>query len=346
MSRFPFRLLAHHSTPDDDRTVQCTIMTPTTTPPHACRVVSHALGEAAGPDGPTIIETHPFKSRSKKSAPRKSHHNGNSLRSGVVLRNLTPVSNVLRKATEESIKISDRLMTARQVAAYLNVNERTVLKLVSEGALPGVKIGNQWRFRKAMLDAWLDDQMLGVAPQHLELENRTQAPRRMLDLASCFQPSHIVPELAATTKIGVIEELADSANRLGLVRDKNWFVGALIERENIMPSAVGNGVAFLHTMNRHPEQVVRPFMVLGRSRAGVDFDALDGRPTHLFFVLGLKFHELHLPWLAKLAQLFAHPEATDALVAAPNASAMFDSLSQAERCLFPLHSGHGREIAR
>jgi excisionase family DNA binding protein len=251
-----------------------------------------------------------------------------------VCRILMPVSNILRKTTARSVDLADRLMTARQVAAYLNVNERTVLKLVSEGALPGVKIGNQWRFRKAMLDAWLDDQMLGVVPQHIEV-GATRAPRRMLDLASCFQPSHIIPDLEATTKIGVVEELAALANRLGLVRDKNWFVGALIERENIMPSAIGNGVAFLHTMYRHPEQVVRPFMVLGRSRDGVDFDALDGTPTHLFFVLGLKFHELHLPWLAKLAQLFARPEATATLIAAPNGEAIFNSLSQAERTLFP-----------
>ncbi len=229
-------------------------------------------------------------------------------------------------------------MTAHQLAAYLNVNERTVLKLVSEGALPGVKIGNQWRFRKAMLDAWLDDQMLGVVPQHIEVNKAARAPRRMLNLASCFQPSHIIPELEATTKIGVVEELAALASRLGLVRDKNWFVGALIERENIMPSAVGNGVAFLHTMYRHPEQVVRPFMVLGRSRDGVDFDALDGRPTHLFFVLGLKFHELHIPWLAKLAQMFARAEATRALIAAPNSETIFESLCQAERTLFPSQS--------
>jgi len=231
-------------------------------------------------------------------------------------------------------------MTVRQVGAYLNLNERTVLKLVSEGALPGVKIGNQWRFRKAMLDAWIDDQMLGVVPQHLELDHRRDAPHRMIDLASCFQPSHIVAELTATTKIGVIEELADAAHHLGLVRDKNWFVGALIERENIMPSAIGNGVAFLHTMNRHPEQVTRPFMVLGRSLAGVDFDALDGKPTHLIFVLGLKFHELHLPWLGKLAQLFARPEASRALIDAPNVEAMFDSLRQAEQALFPSHNAH------
>lgn len=222
-------------------------------------------------------------------------------------------------------------MTARQVAGYLSVNERTVLKLVSEGTLPGVKIGNQWRFRKAMLDAWLDDQMLGVTPRHSEVSIMASTPRRMLDLASCFQPSHIIAELSADTKIGVIEELADLANRLGLVRDKAWFVGALIERENIMPSAMGNGVAFMHTLLRHPGQVVRPFMVLGRSHEGVDFDALDGRPTSLFFALGLKFHELHLPWLSKLSQMCAKPDAIQALMSAPAALDIFQALSDAER---------------
>lgn len=224
-------------------------------------------------------------------------------------------------------------MTARQVAAYLSVNERTVLKLVSEGELPGVKIGNQWRFRKAMLDTWLDDQMLGVTPQRPEVSRAVHIPRRMLSLASCFQPSHIIPQLEADTKTAVVEELATLANRLGLVTNRTWFVGALIERENVMPSATGNGVAFLHTLNRHPEQVVRPFMVLGRSPKGVDFDSLDGRPTHLFFVLGLKFHELHLPWLAKLAQMCARPEAIQTLMSADTADEVFAALAAAERDL-------------
>jgi excisionase family DNA binding protein len=234
---------------------------------------------------------------------------------------------------ENSSQSSDRLMTVRQLADYLNLNERTVLKLVSDGELPGVKIGNQWRFRKAMLDAWLDDQMLGVTPRSVDLPRGAPAARRMLNLASCFQPSHIIPDLEANTKNGVIEELANLASQLNLVRDKTWFVGALIERENIMPSATGNGLAFLHTLNRHPEHVVKPFMVFGRSIVGVDFDALDGKPTHLFFVLGLKYHELHLPWLAKLPQMCSRPETLRTLIAAGTADSIFAALSDAERDL-------------
>jgi excisionase family DNA binding protein len=239
----------------------------------------------------------------------------------------------MRKITEKSREPTDRLMTVRQLAAYLNLNERTVLKLVSEGELPGVRIGNQWRFRKAMLDAWLDDQMLGVTPRNIDISRGAPAARRMLNLASCFQASHIVPDLEASTKNGVIEELANLAGQLNLVRDKTWFVGALIERENIMPSATGHGLAFLHTLNRHPEHVVKPFMVFGRSRSGVDFDALDGELTHLIFVLGLKYQELYLPWLAKLPQMCARPETLRTLLDAVTADSIFAALSDAERDL-------------
>lgn len=230
--------------------------------------------------------------------------------------------------------MEDQLMTIKQVATYLNVNERTVLKLVQDGAIPGVKVGNQWRFRKAMIDTWLDDQMLGITPRYVE-PIRSGQPRRMLTLASCFEPSHIVSELVGTSKTSVIVELAAHAQKLGLVRDESWFVGALIQRENIMPSALGNGLAFLHTLRRHPEHVTKPFMVLGRSRAGVDFDALDGKLTHLFFVLGLRYEELQLPWLAKLAHILAQPGVVPSLLEAPTPAAIYDLMSDAERRFMP-----------
>lgn len=231
--------------------------------------------------------------------------------------------------------MDDQLLTAKQLAAHLNVNERTVLKLVADGALPGVKVGNQWRFRKAMIDTWLDDQMLGVLPRQVESPQHSTARVELLELASCFQPGHVVLALTATTKTMVIEELASHAHDLGLVRDRAWFVGALIERENVMPSALGTGIAFLHTLRRNPQQVARPFMVLGRSAKGIDFDALDGKPTHLFFVLGLKHQELHLPWLHKLSQMFVREGAVASILEAGDAQAVYDAVAAAERSLLP-----------
>jgi excisionase family DNA binding protein len=93
--------------------------------------------------------------------------------------------------------MEDRLMTVKQLAAYLNVNERTALKLVADGTVPGVKVGSQWRFRKAMIDTWLDDQMWGSR----YLADLNSSPRRMLS-RDLFQPDHIIPELTAQTKNG------------------------------------------------------------------------------------------------------------------------------------------------
>ena len=132
----------------------------------------------------------------------------------------------------------------------------------------------------------------------------------MLDSGELFPAEPHLPELEATTKTAWSRNSRHWPSALGWYDDKTWFVGALIERENMMPSAMRNGVAFLHTLYRNPERVVRPFMVLGRSQDGVDFDSLDGEPTHLFFVLGLKFQELELPWLSKLSQMCARARST------------------------------------
>jgi len=258
------------------------------------------------------------------------------LKTDVFLRSLTLVSRSEENPqpkSGESRAFEDRLMTIKQMADYLNLNERTVLKLVTDGTLPGVKVGNQWRFRKAMIDTWLDDQMLGVTPRLVDGAAANASSREMLTLAHCFQPDQIISELQAKKKTAVIEELAGFASQLGLVRDKTWFVGALIERENVLPSAMGNGVAFLHTMRRNPQQVVRPFMVLGRSREGIDFDAIDGKSTHLFLVLGLKFDELYLPWLSKLSQMFASDESFRGILDAPDPATIYDALAAGERNL-------------
>ena len=49
----------------------------------------------------------------------------------------------------------EHLLTLEQVAEYLNVNKFTVYRLLAGQGLPGFKVGNQWRFKKKMIDHWL-----------------------------------------------------------------------------------------------------------------------------------------------------------------------------------------------
>ena len=53
----------------------------------------------------------------------------------------------------------DNIMTLREVAQYLGLHVMTVYKLTREGRVPAAKIGGQWRFKRDVLDEWLEAQM-------------------------------------------------------------------------------------------------------------------------------------------------------------------------------------------
>lgn len=50
----------------------------------------------------------------------------------------------------------DEIMTVRELAEYLKLNEKTAYRLVSNGELPGFKVGGSWRFRRTDVDAWIE----------------------------------------------------------------------------------------------------------------------------------------------------------------------------------------------
>jgi excisionase family DNA binding protein len=51
--------------------------------------------------------------------------------------------------------MQENLLTTAQVAEYLKVDKFTVYRLVTQKNIPAFKVGNQWRFNKDMIDAWL-----------------------------------------------------------------------------------------------------------------------------------------------------------------------------------------------
>jgi excisionase family DNA binding protein len=211
------------------------------------------------------------------------------------------------------------LLTTQELADYLRINERTVLKLASLGELPGVRLGSQWRFRRTVIDAWLHEQALGSSLGSPPITDVEPATFGLGD----FKREHVLATLEGRTLARVLEELSTHAHALGLVRDKTWFLGALIERENVLSSAVGSGVALPHTLERHPEQVRVPFLLLGRSVQGVDFDAPDDLPVRIVVVMGLRHQTLHLPWLKRLTELLQLGGTRQEILDAPGEEAIW-----------------------
>jgi excisionase family DNA binding protein len=195
-----------------------------------------------------------------------------------------------------------QLLTIHELAVYLHLDEVTVNKLVAAGKIPSIQLERQWRFKKAAIDEWIEQQLVG------DDEIFTDVPDGMkLPLEDLLPDQAIITNMRATTPIAVIEELAARAYTNGWLADKPWFVGAVVERESLASTAMEGGVAFLHTRAKDKGKIARPFMIVGRSWQGISFGAADGNPTYLFFLLGLKYDRLHLPILGRLARALRNP---------------------------------------
>src|SRR5262249_1537017 len=159
-------------------------------------------------------------------------------------------------------------------------------------------------FQRDVVDAWLAERV-GGDPEAMALVDVPDGVG--LPLAEVLEERSVVSELEARDAATTVEALAARANTNGWIVAKNWFAGAAVAREGLVSTAMDGGVAFLHTLERNADKITRPFMVFGRSHQGIDFGAPDGKPSHLFFLLGLKYNRLHLPILARLARLLRKP---------------------------------------
>jgi len=63
----------------------------------------------------------------------------------------------------------NEILTLEEVAAYLRLTPQTIYKWAQERRIPAVKLGKEWRFRRSILDRWLDEQMLGSDPGFAKL---------------------------------------------------------------------------------------------------------------------------------------------------------------------------------
>jgi PTS system nitrogen regulatory IIA component len=135
----------------------------------------------------------------------------------------------------------------------------------------------------------------------------------------------ILPELKSRDKLAVLGELADhlALHAHGVARDDIYRV--LVERERLASTAIGEGVAIPHGKL----DVGKLLACVGRSRAGIDFDSMDGRPTHLFFVLVAPESSTgaHLKALARISRLLKDPEFRARLLAAAGAHEMYQLIA-------------------
>lgn len=113
----------------------------------------------------------------------------------------------------------------------------------------------------------------------------------------------VILDLEARTKAEVLSELVRALARAESGLDESALLNVLIEREKLQSTGIGEGVAIPHGKLPGLSRLLASF---ARSRAGVDFESIDGQPTHLFFLLVVPEHSggQHLKALARISRFF------------------------------------------
>lgn len=148
-------------------------------------------------------------------------------------------------------------------------------------------------------------------------------------LTELLTPARIKIPLAATTKDALLRELVEVVGGGDGRPDVEELLRAVREREEVLSTGIGNGVAIPHGKTAAVDQLV---LAAGVATEGLDFEALDGRPVNLFFLLLGPESAAgdHVKALSRISRLLRRDSFRNRLVAASSAEEFYEIVSEAE----------------
>jgi PTS system nitrogen regulatory IIA component len=194
------------------------------------------------------------------------------------------------------------VMTLPEVAQYLQIGERTILKMANNNEIPCLKIASQWRFIKPVINDWLISRM-NVIPQN-DFSRMIQSEIEHIPLSRMVDRDLVVFNLEPGSKESILLQLIRPLVNKGIISISDEFLQKLLNREEMLSTGLGRGIAIPHIRNVKDNPDGGPYLILGLSPEGIDYHSLDGKPTHLFFLLCTDSEVLHIRIMAKISSMF------------------------------------------
>jgi fructose-specific phosphotransferase system IIA component len=151
-------------------------------------------------------------------------------------------------------------------------------------------------------------------------------------LTEILKPQNIKVPVEAKTKTEAIGELVNLLAANGEVTDAKKVLDAVLERESTRTTGIGNGLAIPHGKCNGTDHLV---MAIGRPATPIDFQAIDGRPVTLIWLLSSPPDKTgpHIHALARISRLMTIEKFRQTLLAAQTAQDLYDAIVQQENTL-------------
>jgi PTS system nitrogen regulatory IIA component len=151
-----------------------------------------------------------------------------------------------------------------------------------------------------------------------------------MTIGEVLEESCVIDKLQGTTKKDVLVELIDALKKTGLVKNEQEVMSVILEREKLGSTGIGDGVAIPHGKLKGIPNII---CVFGRSLQGVDFDSVDQKPAHIFFLLLAPENSasLHLKMLSRISKLLRDPSFRKRLMELGDSHDIYRSVVEEDR---------------
>jgi len=154
-----------------------------------------------------------------------------------------------------------------------------------------------------------------------------------MNLTDLLSAEVIKIPLASKEKYQIIEEMVDLLHKAGRIENRDVVLNAVFARERVMSTGMGDGIAIPHAKTDGVKELVVAF---GISHQDVDFQAIDGKPVRMFFLLVGPTDQTgpHLKTLSRISRLMHRKEFRDSLRICFNAEEVLQAIADEERKYF------------
>ena len=227
-------------------------------------------------------------------------------------------------------------MNTEQVAGYLQMDLREVVKLACRGQIPCRKVRGEFVFLKAEVDHWVESRMHRLDAKRLAGIEKGVSAHHGFEaeglLVGCLIPEGgLAVPLKAKTRDAVIRALVGLADAAGLVCGRGELIEGIRSREKLCSTALFESVAIPHPRHPLPYDITASFVIAGLTSSGIPYGAEDGSLTRLFFLACCKDERTHLHVLARLARMLHGQQVVEQLLSCRSAEELGERLLALEQ---------------
>jgi PTS system nitrogen regulatory IIA component len=213
----------------------------------------------------------------------------------------------------------------KDIVDLLQVSEKTVYRWIKDKKIPCYRINHQYRFNRTEINEWILSNKIEFSPALIHLTN----PERRDSLAQLIEKGGIVTQVSGEN---VREVLQSAVHRITTPQhiSKEEILSALLSREELMPTAVGKGIAIPHPRNPIITDLKSASVSICCLEKPVDFGSLDNQPVHTLFILLTASPKMHLEVLSKVSYLCQDDIFLDLLKAHASKESILEYVSKRE----------------